>query len=104
MAANSDQLIQTIGLNTGLHPDFGSYLGYGIPYNVVGATTAKVTVRFDYAGQSDKGPYPIPAKPKIEGGSDRHMLIVDRDACTLYEMWNARKTSRGWRAGSGVVI
>jgi hypothetical protein len=103
VAANSATLLGAIGLSTGVHPDFGSYAGYGIPFNVVAGTNPKVRVRFDYAPESDRGPYPIPARPKIEGGSDRHMLIVDRDACKLYELFAARKTASGWRAGSGAI-
>jgi hypothetical protein len=103
VAADSSTLLKTIGLSTGLHPDFGSYKGYGIPINAVAGTRTKVRVRFDYASESDKGPYPIPLHPRIEASSDRHMLIVDRDACTLYEMWNVRHTSTGWRAGSGAI-
>ena len=48
-------------------------------------------------------PYPIPAAPKIEGGSDRHLLMWDTEDCRLYELFNARKTSSGWRAGSGAT-
>jgi hypothetical protein len=103
VAANSATLLQTIGLTTGLHPDFGSYAGYGIPYNTVPGTQPKLKVRFGYAAESDPGPYPIPSRPKIEASSDHHMLIVDRDHCKLYELWNARHTSTGWRAGSGAI-
>lgn len=103
VARNSAGLIKAIGLDRGLHPDFGSYLGYGIPYNTVAGTQPKVAVSFDYADESDTGPYPIPAHPAIEAGSDRHMLIVDRDTCKLYELYNARKTARGWHAGSGAI-
>ena len=103
VATDSATLIKTIGLDTGLHPDFGSYKGYGIPFNTVSGTRTKVRVRFDYASESDKGPYPIPRHPTIEAGSDHHMLIVDRDNCVLYEMWNVRHTSTGWRAGSGAI-
>jgi hypothetical protein len=103
VASNSATLISTIGLDTGLHPDFGSFGGYGIPINTVSPTRTRVRVRFDYASESDRGPYPIPRHPKIERGSDRHMLIVDRGACRLYELWNARHTSTGWRAGSGAL-
>jgi hypothetical protein len=99
----SADLKRSIGLGSYLHPDFGSYSGYGIPFNVVDGSQAKSTVRFDYASESDKGPYPIPAKPKIEGGSDRHMLIVDRDACRLYELFAVRKVEGRWRAGSGAI-
>jgi len=105
VASNSSTLIASIGLNAYLHPDFSSYNGggYGIPYNTVAGTRKKVHVKFQYADQSDPGPYPIPRHPKIEGGSDRHMLIVDRDNCVLYELFAARKTSTGWKAGSGAI-
>jgi hypothetical protein len=102
-ASDSTSLLTTIGLRTGVHPDFGSFAGYGIPFNVVSSARPKLKVRFDYAGESDKGPYPIPATPKIERGSDRHMLIVDKSTCTLYELFAARKTASGWRAGSGAI-
>src|SRR6476646_4549445 len=92
VAADSATLLSTIGLSTGLHPDFGSYAGYGIPINTVSGTRTRVKVRFGYSSQSDKGPYPIPRKPKIERSSDHHMLIVDRDHCTLFELWNVRHT------------
>jgi hypothetical protein len=103
VASDSDTLIAKIGLDTGLHPDFGSYRGYGMPYNTVPGTQRKVTVRFDYSSQSDHVGYPIPRRPRIEAGSDHHMLIVDSGSCKLYEMWNVRHTRRGWRAGSGAV-
>ncbi len=102
---NSAILMASIGLNAYLHPDFSSTDGgnYGIPYNVVGAGARKRTVRFTWPSESDRGPYPLPRRPKIEGGSDRHILVVDRDACFLYELYAARKTSSGWRAGSGAI-
>jgi hypothetical protein len=103
VASDSDTLIAKIGLDTGLHPDFGSYRGYGIPYNTVPGSQRKLTVRFDYSAQSDHVGYPIPRRPRIEAGSDHHMLIVDSGTCKLYEMWNVRHTTRGWRAGSGAV-
>jgi hypothetical protein len=47
-------------------------------------------VPFYYADQSDPGPYPIPPDVAIEGGpnstGDRHAIIVDRQACRLYEL------------------
>jgi hypothetical protein len=103
VASGSDTLITKIGLDTGLHPDFGSYSGYGIPYNTVPGSQRKLTVRFDYSSQSDHVGYPIPRRPRIEAGSDHHMLIVNSGTCKLYEMWNVRHTRRGWRAGSGAV-
>jgi hypothetical protein len=82
-----------------LHPDFGTQ--YGIPYNVVAGTTERVAVSFDYADESYRGRYPIPAHPAQEHGSDAHILIVDRDHCQLYELWLASHTAAGWHAGSG---
>jgi hypothetical protein len=107
VAPDSAALVRSIGLDAGLHADFGSgrYDGapIGIPYNVVRASVPKVRVRFDYADESDRGPYPLPAHPRIEGGSDRHLLVVDRDACRLYELYDARRTAAGWDAGSGAI-
>lgn len=104
---NSDLYVNTIGRTASLHPDFGAGLwnGHmiGIPFNVVTSSTPKVRVRFDYADESDKVRYPIPAKPKIEGGSDHHMLIIQKDEKKLYELYDVRKDARGWRAGSGAV-
>ena len=104
VAPNSATLIGTIGLTRGLHMDFGTYAGYGIPYNVVDAATPRSTVTFAYADESDAVGYPIPATPLIEGGSDHHILMVDRDACRLYELFDARQSvSGGWSAGSGAT-
>jgi hypothetical protein len=102
-AANSATLISTIGLDRGLHMDFGSYAGYGIPYNLVGSTTSRSTVTFDYDDESDQVGYPIPSNPKVEGGSDAHILMVDRDACRLYELFDARRQDGAWAAGSGAT-
>jgi hypothetical protein len=95
-----------------LHPDFGPSYGaqpvpYGIPVTVVKAGHAKVKVAFDYASESDKGPYPLGADTKIEGGAnsggDMHAIVVDASTCTLYETWDTQKTSKGWTAGSGAI-
>jgi hypothetical protein len=103
VASDSGALIASIGLDAPVHPDFGSFAGYGIPYTVVGHATTRVRVSFDYADESDRGPYPLPAHPRIEGGSDRHVLLVDRDACKLYELYNASRQGTSWHAGSGAI-
>ncbi len=101
---DSATLVGSIGASLKLHPDFGSFAGYGIPYNVVDAGQAGVRVAFEYADESDDVLYPIPAAPKMESGSDRHILIVDRDACRLYELYAASKAANGsWSAGSGAT-
>jgi hypothetical protein len=102
---DSGRLIASIGLEEGLHPDFSDAGRYGIPINVVRRTTPRRPVRFTYASESDRVRYPIPARPRIEGGSDRHMLMLDRDACRLYELFDARRLAAGaWSAGSGAVF
>lgn len=104
-AADSARLIRSIGLGENLHPDFSDRGRYGIPINVVGAGTPRTRVRFDYADESDRVGYPIPARPRIEQGGDRHILMLDRDACRLYEIFAARRGQAGrWSAGSGAVF
>ena len=101
---NSANLIASIGLSTGLHPDFGVI--YGIPYVVVAGSQALVPVSFTaYADESDPGPYPIPPNAPIEGGGDRHVLVVDRDHNRLYELFGAVAQSDGsWSAACGAVF
>ncbi len=101
--AGSDAIVRSIGLDSSLHPDFSDAGRYGIPVNVVTARTPKSRVRFDYADESDRVRYPIPARPRIERGGDRHVLMVDRGTCRLYELFAAQRTRSGWRAGSGAV-
>lgn len=108
---NSDALIASIGLTTGLHPDFGTvYEGapIGIPYVVVSGAQQKVNVSFDYDDESDAGPYPIPPSPPIEGGNnsdgDRHILIIDKDNWILYELFYAFHRNSGWTAGAGAIF
>ena len=112
VAANSAQLLGSIGLSTGVHPDFGSGLydgqPIGIPFDVVSKQTPRSRVTFDYADESDKGLYPIPKTVHIEGGrasdGDRHALLVDKNACRLYELYALYpKPGGGWKAGSGAI-
>ncbi len=67
------------------------------------ATDPKVTFTFQYADESDPGPYPMPASPKIEYGSDHHLLVVDSSTCTLYEVYAAHKSGGKWHGGSGAI-
>ena len=84
-----------------LHPDFGGS-EYGIPITTT-RHTPRTRVRFDYAQESDRVRYPLRSSTRIEGGSDRHTVVVDVRRCRLYETWNTRRTPGGWRAGSGAV-
>jgi hypothetical protein len=89
--------------STLLHPDFGPP-DYGIPFDVVGAAHADVSVDFLYDSESDPGPYPFGPDIQIEGGSDRHALMIDRSTCTLYELFAARWNGGHPTAGSGAVF
>jgi len=109
----SSNYIRAIGADKGVHPDFGSGLWegapIGIPYNVAPGTQPTVEITFDYAAESDPGPYPIPPDAEIEGGAsssgDRHVLVLDSDSCILYETWSTYPHQDGsWAAGSGAVF
>jgi hypothetical protein len=108
---NSDAYMQTIGPSSTVHPDFGTVwegAPIGIPYVVVPENQAMVGVVFDYADESDPGPYPIPSDAPIEGGpdssGDRHVLVIREGACILYELFAAYpQTDGSWTAGSGAI-
>ncbi len=98
--------------STDLHPDYGPGGGkstpYGIPWKITPAAQPLVKVRFDYADQSDPGPYPFGANTPIEGGAtssgDRHALMVDPRKCALYELYNAYyHANNKSTAGSGAI-
>src|SRR5579863_9804560 len=110
---NSDAIINFIGSSTPLHPDFGAGLydgqTMGIPYVVVSGTPF-VNIRFTaYGNESDPGPMPIPTNAPIEGdpkpgNGDRHVLVLDRDNCWLYELYSSYRQKNGsWDAGSAAV-
>ena len=96
-----------------MHADFGSGLWdggpIGIPFVTVGRKQPRVPVSFDYADESDRGPYPLPRRAPIEGGrnadGDRHVIVVDRSRCRLYELFSAYPRAGGarWSAGSGAI-
>ena len=113
---DSDALIASIGLTTGLHPDFGAGLldgaPIGIPYVVVAGSQARVPIVFTaYGDESDPGPYPVPATAPVEGGSaasntgDRHVLVIDRDNNRLYELDDSHLDGDGsWNAACGAAF
>ncbi|MFN8010703.1 MAG: glycoside hydrolase family 44 protein [Holophagaceae bacterium] len=112
---NSATLIATIGASKGLKGDYGAGLWaggkIGIPYVVVSGQP-KVPLTFTaYGDESDPGPYPVPPAAPIEGDpavpndGDRHVLVLDRDTCTLYELYRAFPVGGGtsWKADSAAV-
>jgi hypothetical protein len=114
--ADSDAYVAAIGVEDYIHAEFGSGdwppgsgSPIGIPYTDVPASQPGVIVSFEYDDESDPGPYPIPPDAPIEGGpdsdGDRHVLIVERDNCVLYELFYAFPRPDGsWSAGSGAIF
>jgi hypothetical protein len=112
--ANSANIINFIGSSATLHPDFGSgtynHQTIGIPYQVVAGSQLKVPIIFGlYPDESDPGPMPIPGNALIEGypkpgNGDRHVLVLEKDGCWLYELYHAYLQKNGsWKADSSVV-
>ncbi len=97
--------------STDLHPDFGPSgdpsTPYGIPYTVVPPSAPETYITFQYADESDPGPYPFSATTPIEGGQDstgdRHAIMVNPQTCTLYELYDAQYSASGSTAGSGAI-
>ncbi|MEO9181497.1 MAG: hypothetical protein ABI298_07595 [Acidimicrobiales bacterium] len=100
--------------STTLHPDYGPsgnpHQPYGIPWSLVRRATPFTRLTFQYASQSDRRPYPLSAATRVEGGSDRHALMVDpyksasSAACTLFESFDTFFHSGGRStAGSGAI-
>jgi len=110
---NSANIINFIGSTVTLHPDFGSGTFHnqtiGIPYQVVAGSQAKVNVTLNaFADESDPGPEPIPSNALIEGypkpgNGDRHVLVLEKDGCWLYELYNASIKSGKWSADQASI-
>ncbi len=101
--SHSDTWLATMQADsTNLHPDFGPPR-YGIPFDVVSNRHPRVRVRFTYADESDRVRYPVDGHTPVEGGGDRHVLVVNRSTCTLYELWDFDWNRGRPRAGSGAV-
>ena len=110
---NSANIINFIGSTVALHADFGAgmvqHQTLGIPYQVVAGTQAKVAVTLGtFFDESDPGPEPIPANALIEGypkpgNGDRHVLVLEKDGCWLYELFNATLKNGKWSANSTAI-
>src|ERR1051326_7223650 len=110
---NSANYINFIGTTVTLHPDFGAETFHnqsiGIPYQVVAGSQAKVPVKLGaFFDESDPGPDPIPSNALIEGypkpgNGDRHVLVLEKDGCWLYELYHANLKSGQWSADSAAI-
>lgn len=115
---DSDAYIASIGLDGHAHADFGTVWNgapNGIPVVDVKPNTPRRTVEFLYADESDHELYPIPDNPPIQGGpegtGDRHIIMLDREACKLYELFWSWAPNTGenpladrWYAGAGAIF
>lgn len=103
VAPRSARYVQSIGLGARLHPDFASHT-YGIPFKVVPKTQKRVPIHFtDYGDESDPGPYPVPLTAPVEGGGDRHVIVLQQGTCRLFELYGAQRAGNGWNAASGAT-
>jgi hypothetical protein len=120
---NSKNIIASIGANKPMryNPDMG--------YVLVPPDQNKVEVKLTgYAGESDRGPFPVPDIVPIEGwpvnylrrspkvtledvqrdtlkeDGDRHALVVDAVGGMLYEFYQLKKTDEGWQAAQSSVF
>jgi hypothetical protein len=110
---NSGNIINFIGATVTLHPDFGAGTfrnqTLGIPYQTVAGTQAKVAVTLGaFFDESDPGPEPIPSNALIEGypkpgNGDRHVLVLEKDGCWLYELYKASLKSGKWSADATAI-
>ncbi len=126
VAPNSKAMIEAIGASKPLrgNTDMG--------YVLVPPGQKRVDVRLtQYAGESDKGPYPVPDNATIEGwpadfkrgdaskraltlddvqrgkpdlGADRHGIVVDPVNRKLYEFYRLTKTDAGWTAEQASIF
>jgi hypothetical protein len=104
LSPSSAAWVASVGTSGFLHPDFGQNPSYGIPFIAALSSQPKVKITFNaYGSESDKGPYPIPPKARIEAGGDRHVLVASAD-CHLYELYGAARSGTGWTAASGAVF
>lgn len=103
----STQWVNAIGAGSFFHADFGSGTWdggpIGIPFNTLAGTVEKKGVSFEYADESDAGPYPIPDNPAREWGSDHHILLISEPEGRLYELYHASLDGGQWTAGSGAI-
>jgi hypothetical protein len=93
-----------------VHPDFGGTPAdhYGIPWITVTNAQPNTNVEIVwYPEESYLGPYPIPYNAPTEGlpdeDGDRHVIVINTDTCTLYELYAAYSLTspQRWEAGSG---
>ena len=99
VAANSAALVSSLGASAHVHPNFVAE--FGLPFITVASNQTSYPVVFLVDDESDPGPYPIPLNAPVEGGSDGHVLVLQKGVCQLYEMFEAVPKAASWKAYSG---
>ena len=107
-ASNSATLISNYTAKAGnaaLQADMGTQ--YGENWNVVDSSTQTlesigITM---YPTESDIMPVPVPSWAVIEGstGGDRHLFVLDRNTCWLYESWGTTNSGGNFQAANIAV-
>ena len=105
---DSARYLEVLGLDGTLVASWGQVPEqYGVPVTVVSGSQARVPVTFRYAAQSDPGPYPIPdgvlREAAADPAADHHAIVLDRDRCWAYELYDLERGPDGWRAQSGAI-
>ncbi len=122
---DSKAIVESIGAKKPLRYD------PDMTFVIVPADQPRVPVKLGaYAGESDKGPYPVPANVPIEGwpafyhrdakykdatlddiqrnksndDGDRHASVVDPAHLMLYEFYKLQKTDAGWQAAQASIF
>jgi hypothetical protein len=114
---NSKNIIASIG------PEKPFRYNADMGYVLVPPDQKKIDVKIvAYAGESDKGPYPVPDNTPIEGfpvgykglsldqvqrkveNGDRHALVIDPVNRMLYEFYQMRKTDAGWQCSCTAIF
>ncbi|MGO8691914.1 MAG: hypothetical protein ACLQLG_20020 [Thermoguttaceae bacterium] len=118
---NSRKIIASIGTEKPLRTN--SDMGYILVPPKQKLVPVKIIA---YAGESDKGPYPVPENVPIEGwpvnyqgkrvtlsdvqrdrlgeDGDRHALVVDPQRRVLYELYQLKRTDAGWQAAQASIF
>lgn len=91
-------------LTLGFGPAGGK--NYGFPFQIVDNRTPMVSVAISDLAESDPGPYPFNSETPIEpfDGGDAHALMINKDTCILYELYDAHWHDGHPKAANGVIF
>ena len=110
VAADNERWIASqdgIRLGAGFQGVVTDGVAWGMPFNLVDATTPLVEVDLPRPGGSYRGPFPITDPPYIEGlptyGADQHYLALDVGRRQAWELISTRRWFGSWQAGAGAT-